>query len=643
MTNNLKTSFYRPDIDGLRALAVLSVVLFHFFPEALTGGYVGVDIFFVISGFLITRGIVQQIQLGDFSFIDFYSRRARRIFPSLIVILLFSLGVGALVFFTDEYQSLGRHVFSGAFFISNLTLWYEIGYFDVLAEFKPLLHLWSLGIEEQFYILWPIFLLLAYKLKISLKPFTLALFFLSLMFCSFSLHSSHSFGFYNPLARFWELLAGAYLGQLSLDRKKLVPDSWSQPLSYLSLSLLILPLFLLDKKSAFPGYWALLPVLGAVTLIASENSRLNQSLFSKPFMVFFGKISYPLYLWHWIFLAYANVIRSSAPPNMGYRLSIILPMIGLSWLTYRYVETPLRKNRRAALPLTLTLFAIGFFGLWVDFNEGLPRRPIAIIQSKNDFNFPPEFRHECLIDHSPSSDWCNDGNISGEINKAEVVLVGDSFATSFSKMLEPMAKDDKFSYFQYGKGQCPILLNFGPEYCRHGSRAFFEKLAESPKVQTLIFASNWAAYTEGKDFHWVNYQSTPEEFKEAFSKTLSHVLNMGKRVVLILEPPVGTQPKKCLRYKALGLKSTCDVSLAERTPAINKKNSILNDLLKLSPEVKTFDPVSYFCEQGVCQVYHEEESLYIDSSHLSAHGAHYLYRKARSELAELIFNPQEQR
>ena len=210
--------FYRPDIDGLRAIAVLSVVIYHFFPYALPGGFTGVDVFFVISGFLIARIIFTQLAENRFSFADFYARRIRRIFPALILVLIATFAFGKIIFFEHEFALLAKHVLAGAGFASNFLLWSEAGYFDTASEFKPLLHLWSLGIEEQFYMLFPFLIFSAFQRRFRIVPLLFVLAAFSFLLNIFSVQHLPDFSFYIPLARFWELLAGALLAAFPMIR-----------------------------------------------------------------------------------------------------------------------------------------------------------------------------------------------------------------------------------------------------------------------------------------------------------------------------------------------------------------------------------------------------------------------------------------
>ncbi|HEY0233116.1 MAG TPA: acyltransferase, partial [Dokdonella sp.] len=264
---------YRPDIDGLRAIAILSVVAFHAFPEVAAGGFVGVDIFFVISGYLISSIILKALGNSTFSFVEFYGRRIRRLLPSLCVVIAAILVGGWVMLLPDEFRALGKHAVAGIGFASNLLLWTEAGYFDAAADTKPMLHLWSLGIEEQFYIVWP--LLLWYAWKRGFDGFRLGL---AITLASFAVNVAcvHPFPaatFYLPVTRFWEILAGGLLAQAHVRGWLAVEDDHRGPpflrdaAAAAGLALFLAALAMLDKHAAFPGGWALLPVTGTLLLI----------------------------------------------------------------------------------------------------------------------------------------------------------------------------------------------------------------------------------------------------------------------------------------------------------------------------------------------------------------------------------------
>jgi peptidoglycan/LPS O-acetylase OafA/YrhL len=379
---------YRPDIDGLRAIAVLSVVAFHAFPAQIEGGFIGVDVFFVISGFLISTIIFESLEKGSFSFIEFYSRRIRRIFPALLLVLIACLIFGWFSLLPEELNQLGRHVTAGAVFVSNLILWSETGYFDNSAETKPLLHLWSLGIEEQFYIFWPFLLWAAWKNKINFFLITFLLLIASFSLSIWLIHTNPVETFYSPLTRFWELLCGALLAlytirkantsssnQFFFSLKKLTTDhsqkysNFLSPsmISFIGFGLLTAGFYLIDKNMKFPGYWALFPVLGSILIILSgPKAWLNRKVLSNKFLVWLGLISFPLYLWHWPLLSFGRIIYFDEPP-LKYRYLAIFLSVFLAWLTMKFVERPLRfstpKSSLRVFSLSSLLLTLAFMGV----------------------------------------------------------------------------------------------------------------------------------------------------------------------------------------------------------------------------------------------------------------------------------------
>ena len=284
---------YRPDIDGLRAIAVLAVVGFHYFPGRLPGGFIGVDVFFVISGYLITSILLRSLQDGTFSIAGFYGRRVRRIFPALAVILAVSFVLGWALLMPLEFKQLGKQIVAGAFFVPNFLFWSEAGYFDNPLE-KPLLHLWSLGIEEQFYIVWPVLLWFVWSRRWPLLSTIAAITFVSFATNILLTTNDPVAGFYSPISRAWELGLGALLACWRTSIKgKSYPGS-NRGLSMVGLLMIGGTTLLLDETATFPGWWAAVPVLGAcLVIIAGPGSFLNRRLLSFPALVWIGLISYP--------------------------------------------------------------------------------------------------------------------------------------------------------------------------------------------------------------------------------------------------------------------------------------------------------------------------------------------------------------
>ncbi len=378
-------SDYRPDIDGLRAIAVLAVVVFHAFPSLAHGGFVGVDIFFVISGYLISKHIWEELGTGTFSIRTFYARRVRRIFPALSVVLLACMAMGWLILTPGEYEQLGKHIVAGAAFMSNIIFWKESGYFDNAAETKPLLHLWSLGIEEQFYIVWPLFLAFFWRYTRHFGWALLAVLAVSLSYSVVVVRHDAVADFYSPLTQFWELALGAGLAYMAALKPAISVASRSF-ISFIGLGLILGAVFTMDPGYAFPGAWALLPTLGAACLIyAGADAGLNRQVLSHRLLVWVGLISYPLYLWHWPLLSFARIMESGRPA-VEVRLWLVAASFVLAWLTYKFLERPVRarpRSRNIVLMLCLTMFLLGAAGLIVKKLDGFKSRQFSMLNGES--------------------------------------------------------------------------------------------------------------------------------------------------------------------------------------------------------------------------------------------------------------------
>ena len=322
---------YRPDIDGLRAIAILAVIFFHAFPSKLKGGFVGVDIFFVISGFLISSIIMRDVDEGRFSFMRFYINRVKRIFPALIFVLTGCFLFGYYALLSDEFSSLGKHIASGLGFIQNITLYLESGYFDKSSDLKPLLHLWSLGVEEQFYLIFPVLLIVAWRFRSRVFNIIILCAVLSFVLNIVTVQHDAVSAFFLPLTRFWEMLAGAIIAYLSLysperlatfleknevwrkfREEERIRSRWANICSFIGLFLLLLSLFVVNQRRLFPGWWALLPTVGAVLIItAGPHAWVNRVILGNRILVWIGLISYPLYLWHWPLFSFGKIVFAS--------------------------------------------------------------------------------------------------------------------------------------------------------------------------------------------------------------------------------------------------------------------------------------------------------------------------------------------
>lgn len=440
---NLSHLKYRPDIDGLRAIAVLAVVLFHAFPSSLRGGFIGVDIFFVISGFLISAIIYENVKNKTFSFRDFYSRRVRRIFPALLVVISVTFGFGFFILSADEFNQLGKLIASGIGFVANLVLWSESGYFDVATETKPLLHLWSLGIEEQFYIIWPLLLIFAWNKKINLFFVIILILILSFALNVSNIKTDPIGTFYSPLTRIWELLFGSLLAWIMVFKKNSffnitskinnlllkvkifnnVDEKYllSNIFSCIGIFLFIIGFVCITKESIFPGFWALIPVLGTVLVImAGPQAWINEKILSNKIAVWFGLISFPLYLWHWPLLSYGRIYYDKMPPS-GFRWVAVLLSILLAWLTVKYIEKPFRYSKYQTRTKVIFLGSVAFFIATL----GLITYTTNFAESKNFKDFKIT-RKGFEYAYGPSINWYQ--------GKENWLFLGNSYDRSVEKL-----------------------------------------------------------------------------------------------------------------------------------------------------------------------------------------------------------------
>jgi peptidoglycan/LPS O-acetylase OafA/YrhL len=381
---------YRPDIDGLRAIAVVPVVAFHAFPHWVPGGFVGVDVFFVISGYLISLIILERLEDGTFTFANFSARRIRRIFPALVVVLAASLVWGWFRLFANDYAMLGKHVAAGAGFVANLVLWNEAGYFDVASDTKPLLHLWSLGIEEQFYLIWPALVYLTWIGRWPILALMTAVLAVSFSINVIQVRTDEVAAFYSPLTRLWELAMGGGLAHMVLQHAQgrdplRVATYWWSPqaarlrdvASLAGLAGVLGAVSVFSPDTSFPGWRAGLPTFGALLLIAAgPDALINRRVLSVRAIVAIGLISYPLYLWHWPLLSLATLAGEATTEG---RVMLVALSVGIAWVTYMAVERPIRFTWKGPAPIALLCVLMTTCGVagYVTFAaEGFTERPL---------------------------------------------------------------------------------------------------------------------------------------------------------------------------------------------------------------------------------------------------------------------------
>ncbi len=446
-------SGYRADIDGLRAVAVLAVVLFHAWPAVLPGGFIGVDVFFVISGYLITGIILGGLAQGRFRFSDFYARRIRRIFPALAVVLIATYVAGWFLLFADDYQNLSRHLMAAVLFVSNFLLRGESGYFDEAADRKPLQHLWSLGIEEQFYLLWPALLVTAWRLRLKPLYLTSAIVVLSFVYNVSSVRIDPAATFYSPSTRFWELLLGGVLAAAHQGPRMARSALAANLLSFAGVGLIATGLVLLNGSRLFPGLWALLPSVGALlVIVAGPRAWFNRAVLSAPVMVGIGLISYPLYLWHWPLLSFARIATGETPSHLV-RAGLVLASVGLAWLTYQAIEKPVRFGRRRAFMVPgLCVAMVAIVGVavvtfradgWLDRSITRTDRAqfIQFYDRMHKQGISEAYRQECDFMDWPTGAVRDaiDASCTQPGQRETVFLWGDSYAQALSAGLRAAA------------------------------------------------------------------------------------------------------------------------------------------------------------------------------------------------------------
>ncbi|CAN1517383.1 COG1835 Predicted acyltransferases [Methylophilaceae bacterium] len=610
-----------------------------------------------------------SLERNSFSFIEFYVRRINRIFPALLLVLIVCFAFGWFALLADEYKQLGKHIAGGAGFISNYLFWGESGYFDNAAETKPLLHLWSLGIEEQFYIVWPLLLWFVWKKKFNLLTVTLLV-----AFISFGLNIAKVNGgnfvdaFYSPQTRFWELLIGSILAYTTLHHQTMfasakhqldiwlgkiiyahVPEANGKTLrnvqSILGATFFAIGFVLITSEGRFPGWWAMLPTLGAVLIIsAGTQAWFNRVVLSNKLLVWFGLISFPLYLWHWPLLSFARIVQNETP-SREIRIAAVLMSIVLAWLTYKLIEKPIRfggQGKRKGIALVILMCVVGYIGYNSFQRDGLKFRNANSdhLNHLNDFSFPPKFRHLCpsLTASLDSGQWCNDGNID---KNPSIVLLGDSYATSYSQLLLNLNNEFHFSFKQYGVGQCPPLLDFGPKVCSDGAKEYYARIVELPTTKTVILAGAWQSYVNGKNYNWLGNDphqiTTPLEFRLAFDKTLKYLVGLNKKIIIFHAPPTGALPRSCI-VRPLGLpnKNNCNLPKVSAIANDGASHKIINEILASYPQVNSYDPFDALCNNEQCAVMDGNQILYIDGGHMSAFGGKFLATRDKEKLMNLI-------
>jgi len=630
-------AYYRPDIDGLRAVAVIAVLVFHAFPDVLAGGFTGVDIFFVISGFLISRLILVDLALGRFSFADFYSRRIRRIFPALAIVLLTCVVIGWWVLLPAEFRRLGRHVAAGAGFVSNFMLYSEAGYFDTRAELKPLLHLWSLGVEEQYYLLWPL-MLFAFRKHLHsilwlIAAVAVASFALNVV--ATTMHHQQA-AFYFPLTRFWELMIGsliAYVQVLGHGRAETDPPANASLrdncVSLAGLALVIVALVTINEGRSFPGWWALLPTAGAALLIvAGPRAFVNRHLLSARLAVFIGVISYPLYLWHWPLLTIARLMNNSRLPQLSVRMGILLLSVLLAWLTYEFIEKRIRhvsrggRARAVVSSLATSMAGLTALGLLM-FGSILQSRSAAV-------------PHLAAISEA-FDDWesITTAEIRGDSSHT-VLFVGDSHMAQYLPRVTKIVRENPgrastvIFRTRFGCAPIPGIERLGRHCHEFWTDAF--QIARREDVKVVVMGAAWVGFAERVDYYKVddrNGSTRPinvlaEENRwvwEGFESQINQLVGAGKQVVLVLSSPRGhdaLNPTTMVKRRGIDFEVSIAPAVARHT--IVAENDFVDRRLRgiaARTGATIVDPLDALCTAMACPgVDRGGNPLYKDGAHI---------------------------
>lgn len=634
---------YRPDIDGLKAIAVLSVIVFHYASSWVPGGFVGVDIFFVISGYLIARSTLVEIQARDYSVARYFARRAKRIFPSLILLLAFLWVAGWFVLLPEEFASLGKHMGAASVFISNWLLWREIGYFDTAAELKPLLNLWSLGVEEQFYLVFPLFVWLGLKLRRQVFMLLLLLGVGSLWLSEARVDTHAGWAYYHPVSRMWELLAGSLLAYVELhflhrmlSNTNDVPGTdqplpWqggltAQMLSGLGFLLIFCALFLYNKAWPFPGLSAAVPVLGALLVISAGPAACgNRWLLARPLMIYIGLISYPLYLWHWPLIASVRLVDGTEP-GTTIKLILVAMTFGISILSYHLVERPIRfgkfsRSKLLAPVLWACLLCLGALGFSTYIAEGFPQRFMVEMPA-----------------HKMAFDTAALPALSGK----KVVLIGDSHAGVLKSALSEYYRQQGAALEVFDQGGCAPFWNLDrhdpghePQGCPRVINRGIDTALNDPAVTTVIFAGRLdtlnhlfdsgnpasdTAYRQKQDDRARNYQL----LAAAVDQTMQRFVGSQKQVILIdTVPSLDFDPGLC-RWRPVRFgTSPKDPCVMPRTVVESQQQAfrdVFGAAAKRYPFVRVFDPLPALCDAEFCYGRRDGDMLYGDESHLTPAG-----------------------
>lgn len=641
---------YRPDIDGLRSIAVLSVILFHFGTPGMGGGYIGVDIFFVISGFLITGVIQKDQETGNFSFKNFYIRRVKRILPALYAMTSVTLGVGFIFLFPKEFEEFCKSAIAALFNAANILFWKKNGYFDLGNEYKPLLHTWSLAVEEQFYIGFPLFIFVFYRFaRRSLFAATAFSAALSFALSVYLQEKSPSANFYLLPTRAWELACGAllvlYPGRIYLSRTA------GTVITLIGLLCVFTPLFTYTEETVFPGLAAAPVCVGTALLIlsgsqeATERPTFYHRLITLPPLLYIGKISYSLYLWHWPIFIFIYLI-------FGMSFFTVGAMFGLTFicgaLSYHFIEAPYRigkfTDRQILKHMAIWSLALIGFAAYGIFNKGLPNRFPAETKHafSGQFNYDPDIRH---CSENPAAALKPDACIIGDpkLGKPNILLWGDSHGRAYTRALKRAAEKKKVNFYARSIGGCiPGVGNFrsGRKLCQTYSATVLDFI-EANDIKKVILIARWSFYRNGgegrnrvklyDDKGLIQKDALARKFDAAFEKTINALQERGVKLYLVHQgPSFDTHIPEYVARRYLWWdvrRKEANSSLTDRIlyEKYNEKFERKYDVFLQEKNVTQIYPGDMLCPNpGPCLTEKDGYALYRDTNHLSVYGSEYV-------------------
>ena len=649
---------YRPDVDGLRALAITSVVAYHCGLPWASGGFVGVDVFFVISGYLIGSLVYTEIKGRRFTLSAFYARRARRILPALLAVLIFSYVAVIVLFSPRETSEFAKSALTTITSSSNIYFWKSTNYFAAGTELNPLLMTWSLGVEEQFYLLFPLLMIILSRFKRRWQFTGLALLALLSLAGSIwgSLHRPVP-TFYLLPTRAWELSAGVLLCMFELERphtKGSIRPMVANILSAAGLALIVLAVVHFDRTTPFPGGAALLPVFGAVLIIGTRSGLVNRALSWRP-VVFVGLISYSWYLWHWPLLSFVRAVSYAGTSTQLSGL-ICLLSLGIAILSYWFVERPFRRSTTPKILLLkrygIALVLIAIPSAYFIASNGLPGR-YPSVRSLDQLVEQVE-SDECLVHtsviHPPLYAPCVPPG-----NGPAVALIGDSHAAALASALRPIGWSSGYRLVELNKGSCPPLLGVTPSYgdsvlfereCLQFNQERLDYIEHESEIRVVVLAAYWSAplYSENRSEDSIGKPANSkitdpakngELFEQGLDAMVSRLIKSGKVVYIVQDNPgFAFDPVRFLRNKLIWprrelanlLVSNSPDYPDEIAPELNatvaaSARAMIGRVISANPGVQAVDPRGAFCVQAGCRFAIADQTLYVDENHLSQLGA----------------------